>query len=99
LLIVHKILVRFKSIIGKATLRKYTHKVAVVANKTCWHGNYRMIKRFNELLPFIQAFLDDPSMRSTFQTEIAKMMPTPVHRRLGNSIDTVQLGQFAVAKG
>jgi hypothetical protein len=93
LFIVHKLMVRFKSIIGKAILRKYTRKVAVTANKTRWNGNYRMIKRFNELLPFIQAFLDDPSMRSAFQTEIAEMMPSATALQCIKDLET-PLTQF-----
>jgi hypothetical protein len=40
---VSSVMIKFRTIKGRATLKKYSTKGAILANKTRWNGNYRML--------------------------------------------------------
>jgi hypothetical protein len=75
---VSSVMIKFRTIKGRATLKKYSTKGAILANKTRWNGNYRMVKRYLELKPKIQMFLDDVTEASLpLRTTVHRLMPSP----------------------
>ena len=70
------LMLKLKTIKGKAKLSEYTDFVALKANATRWSGNYRMVRRFGEFKDDVDRFLGDETQAEPLQHAIAKEMPT-----------------------
>ena len=89
-----KLMVKLKTIKGKAKLQEYTDFVALKPHAIRWSGYYRIVTRFLEFKDDLARFVEDEDESGDLQDSIAELMPSTSEvlkiKRLGAALTDFQ---------